>query len=134
MKYRKSEKYKRNKLYRSISVGINNSLRKYGKSKNGLSWTNLVNFTLEELRCHIEGLFVDGMSWDNHGVWHIDHKRPIASFGEFSQDNWSECWCLSNLQPLWSWDNISKGAKYKGKDFRYEVQEIHSGEGVTEGG
>lgn len=49
-----------------------------------------------------------GMSWDKHGDWHIDHKRPISSF---SLDKVEKAFHISNLQPLWAFENLSKGAK-----------------------
>jgi hypothetical protein len=49
-----------------------------------------------------------GMSWDTHGDWHVDHKRPISSF---SLDRVEEAFHISNLQPLWAFENLSKGAK-----------------------
>ena len=78
------------------------------------------DFTKEELFAHIESLFTDGMSWDNMSEWHIDHIRPLASFNFTSEDceDFKECWALSNLQPLWASDNIRKGAKWNGKDYR----------------
>ena len=53
------------------------------------------------------------MGWDNYGEWHVDHIRPIASFNFESVDcaEFKECWSLDNLQPLWAFDNLSKGTK-----------------------
>ena len=48
--------------------------------------------------------FLEGMSWDNHGEWHIDHIRPISSFPTNSPP--SEVHALANLQPLWAKDNL----------------------------
>lgn len=36
----------------------------------------------EEFKNHIENLFLEGMSWDNHGEWHIDHIIPVSRFDE----------------------------------------------------
>ena len=33
--------------------------------------------TIAEFKAHIEKQFKEGMSWDNHGEWHIDHIIPI---------------------------------------------------------
>lgn len=58
---------------------------------------------------------IDGMTWGNYGIngWTIDHKIPISVFNFTSSDHedFKRCWALSNLQPLWAYDNISKGAK-----------------------
>jgi predicted ATP-dependent protease len=75
---------------------------------------DLLGYSLEELTNHLESKFTTGMTWDNYGEWHVDHKRPIASFGFTSADDdeFKQCWCLDNLQPLWEVDNLSKGARY----------------------
>ena len=38
-----------------------------------------INIT-SQLKEHIEKQFVDGMSWDNWGEWHIDHIKPVSKF------------------------------------------------------
>lgn len=64
--------------------------------------------TVAECRAHLESLFLPGMSWDNHGEWHIDHIRPCASFDFSDQEQIKECMHYTNLQPLWAKDNLSK--------------------------
>jgi hypothetical protein len=54
-------------------------------------------------------LFFDGMTWDNWGDWHIDHIKPVSIFD--SNSNPKIVNSLSNLQPLWSYNNRSKGNK-----------------------
>jgi hypothetical protein len=73
----------------------------------------LLDYTLEELMIHLEGLFMEGMTWDNYGEWHVDHIIPMANYNFESTDDpeFKECWGLSNLQPLWGSDNLSKGTK-----------------------
>ena len=53
------------------------------------------------------------MIWGNYGDWHIDHKIPISAFNftKPEHEDFKRCWALSNLQPLWAKDNISKNAK-----------------------
>lgn len=74
---------------------------------------NLLGYSIEELMTHLEGLFTDGMTWDNYGEWHVDHKIPMNSFQFETTDDigFKECWKLANLQPLWGPDNLSKGTK-----------------------
>jgi len=62
---------------------------------------------------HLEKQFNDGMTWENYGEWHVDHKKPITAFTfENTEDlGFKECWSLNNLQPLWGSENISKGNK-----------------------
>lgn len=66
-------------------------------------------YTSSDLRAHIEALFRPGMSWDNYGAWHIDHRRPVSSFA--LPQEMLACFALSNLQPLWATENLSKHAK-----------------------
>jgi hypothetical protein len=32
---------------------------------------------IEEFKKHIEAQFVENMTWDNHGEWHIDKLIPL---------------------------------------------------------
>jgi len=74
----------------------------------------LLGYTIEELMNHLEKQFTEGMTWDNYGEWHVDHKKPMTLF-EFTtteDEGFKECWKLENLQPLWEKDNLSKGPRY----------------------
>ena len=97
------------KLSYRISAYIRKSLN---GGKKGKHWEDIVGYDVTQLKEHLEGLFTEGMSWDNYGEWHIDHKRPIASFYFESptDQDFKECWALENLQPLWAIDNFKKGA------------------------
>jgi len=105
-------RYEKNKLNHNISQAIRDSLR-YGK--NGRHWEDLVGFTLNDLKNHLENQFEEGMCWDNYGRfgWHIDHIIPIASFDitDYNCEDFKKCWSLDNLQPLWAEENLSKGSK-----------------------
>ena len=74
---------------------------------------DLLGYSLEEIMAHLEALFTIGMTWDNYGEWHVDHKIPMASFNFETTDDreFKLCWCLDNLQPLWGPENLSKGTK-----------------------
>jgi len=72
----------------------------------------IIGCSYEELKSHMENQFTEGMSWDNHGQWHIDHIIPV-SYGL----NVEEVIALNNyinLQPLWAIDNLRKGNRYIG--------------------
>jgi hypothetical protein len=62
-----------------------------------------------DLRIHLELLFKDGMSWDNMNLWHIDHIIPLSSAK--NEDELIRLCHFSNLQPLWAYENLKKGAK-----------------------
>ena len=74
---------------------------------------DLLGCDWETLKFWIETQFQEGMTWGNHGKWHIDHIIPRSSFEYSSPDDpeFKKCWSLSNLQPLWAVDNIRKNAK-----------------------
>lgn len=67
--------------------------------------------SVEELRLHLESKFTDGMSWDNRGGWHIDHIVPLSSFDLTDPEQHAKACHFTNLQPLWTADNLSKGAR-----------------------
>lgn len=86
------------------------------RNKNGLNWEALVGYSRRDLMEHLEGKFKPGMTWDNYGLWHVDHIRPIRSFSFTapSDKQFLECWRLSNLQPLWASENRKKRCTWEG--------------------
>ena len=79
--------------------------------EKGCSFSDVVDYTQEELWKHLESKFEDGMARGNHGEWHIDHIIPLNSFDPKCWMQMSVAWDLNNLQPLWASDNCSKGTK-----------------------
>lgn len=69
-----------------------------------------MSYTPGQLKHHIESLFADGMSWSNYGEWEIDHIIPISHFVKQGVTDFEIVNALSNLQPLWRTDNLSKGS------------------------
>lgn len=69
--------------------------------------------SIEELKMHLESKFQPGMTWENYGPkgWHIDHIRPLSSFDLTDKTQFLEACNYVNLQPLWWYDNLSKGTK-----------------------
>ncbi|RWX28957.1 hypothetical protein EHH54_31780 [Rhizobium leguminosarum] len=98
-----------NKVHNNMSRAIRSSIT----GKGGRSWETLLGYTTEELIKHLERQFLPGMTWENYGEWHIDHRRPRASFSFTSADDkeFMECWSISNLQPLWELENKRKSDK-----------------------
>ena len=72
-----------------------------------------IGCSADELKEHIESMFKDGMSWENHGKegWHIDHIVPLSSFDLTDREQFLAACNYKNIQPLWAKDNLSKGAK-----------------------
>jgi hypothetical protein len=70
---------------------------------------NYIGCTPQFLKEYLETKFVSGMSWDNHGEWHIDHIIPLSS-AKNENDVYMLCH-YTNLQPLWAEDNLKKSNK-----------------------
>ena len=82
------------------------------KGQKSASTLELLGCTIEHAREHLEKQFTEGMTWDNHGEWHIDHIIPCASFDLSDPEQQKKCFHYTNLQPLWAKDNLIKGARY----------------------
>lgn len=72
---------------------------------------DFIGCSVLELKKHIEKQFEPGMTWENHGEWHIDHIVPLSAFDLTKKDHVIFACHYTNLQPLWAEDNLSKGAK-----------------------
>jgi len=101
------------RLHNAVRACVNQSIRIGSKARRRT--VDLLGYSFEDLKCHLERQFVGGMSWANYGRggWHIDHIIPLSSFGIESPDDpaFRACWALSNLRPLWESDNREKHAK-----------------------
>lgn len=71
----------------------------------------LLGYTKQELRTHIEGQFRDGMSWSNRNSFHIDHIIPVAHFIKTGITDIALINALSNLQVLTPTENHKKSDK-----------------------
>lgn len=100
----------KNRLRGRVTAMMNRCLT---SGKAGRSWFELVDYSLDDLKRHIERQFTKGMSWENMGEWHIDHIVPVASFSFSSPEEleFKACWSLANLRPMWAEENQRKSAK-----------------------
>ena len=111
---RRQEKNRRmtviGKLQNSIHCGVYGQLK---KNKKGQRAFDLLGYSPDVLKRHLEKQFIDGMTWDNYGEWHIDHIIPQSAFYITSAEDidFKRCWALNNLRPLWASDNIKKHSK-----------------------
>jgi hypothetical protein len=105
-KYKNDPQYRVSKLLRRRIRHALNGTTKSAKTEE------LIGCTFKQLKEHIESQFTDGMCWDHISEIHIDHIRPCASFDLTDPDQQRECFNYTNLQPLWAYDNLSKGVKY----------------------
>ena len=100
------------KLITNFRTAIYTVLKESNVDKYG-HYFDILQYTPEELINHLEKQFKDDMTWDNYGIWHVDHKLPITSFDiqEMGDEEFMRCWCLDNLQPMWGEENIRKSNK-----------------------
>lgn len=98
------------KLRRSVRSMLNRTLRKIGVKKMRKTET-MLGYSVDEFRLHMESRFLDGMSWENHGAWHIDHIIPLVAFIRAGITDAGIVNALNNLQPLWAKDNFNKSER-----------------------
>lgn len=87
---------------------INHALKGYTKSNKTLV---LCGCTITELKLYLESKFLEGMTWENYGKWHVDHIIPCVIFNLSDSIEQKQCFHYTNLQPLWAEDNLSKSDK-----------------------
>lgn len=88
----------RSRVYKSVKRRSNSSM-------------DYLGCDIDFYKSYLEGLFQEGMSWENYGEWHIDHIKPIISFDLSKEENIFDAFHYSNTQPLWAEANLSKGGK-----------------------
>ena len=115
----KQYQYRKKRYVNNIQFYLSTNLRARLRSalKNGSKVGSAVRdlgCTIAELKTHLESRFVNGMSWENRGKWHIDHIRPLSSFDLTDRVQFLEACNWRNLQPLWAHENMAKGGKRMG--------------------
>jgi hypothetical protein len=108
---KRAARYKADPAYR-LRLNLRNRLN--AAVRNGCKAGSAVRdlgCTIEEFIAYIAGLFLPGMSWENWGKWHLDHIKPLASFDLTDRDQFLAACHYTNMRPLWSADNLRKGAR-----------------------
>lgn len=108
-----SKRWKEDELFRLWNLVRSHCYRvikALSLNKKPTSTEKWVGCSPQELKQHIESIFLEGMTWHNYGKWHIDHIRPVSSF---KKSEWKQVNHYTNLQPLWASDNMRKGNKWK---------------------
>lgn len=103
-KRKTDKKFKLTELMRSL---LRRSLVKKQNSTQ-----KMLGYTWEQLKQRLECQFTNGMSWDNYGEWHIDHKKPVSMFEVGAPAHTINALC--NLQPLWATTREINGVVYEG--------------------
>ena len=82
-----------------------------GNSKSA-STMELIGCTIDELRQHLESKFEPWMTWENHGLWDVDHIKACAKFDFIYPEQQRACFHYTNLQPMEHIANIKKGDRW----------------------
>lgn len=103
---------RRNNIHCRLRHNLSNRIIKVLKGINKSKGTiELLGCEIEFFKQHIESKFTKGMTWENYGKWHIDHKIPCSKFDLSKEKEQKRCFHFSNLQPLWARENIIKSDK-----------------------
>lgn len=78
----------------------------------------ILGYSYDILKINMESKFKEGMSWENHGEWHVDHIIPISLFREGTLASIVNR--LDNLRPLWSNDNLVRQNKIDNLEDEYK--------------
>lgn len=107
----RSKRLKNDKLFKiriNTSKRINEIFRKKFLTKKK-GFNDYTGCSRKELFNHIESKFQPGMTWENYGEWEIDHIYPLSLAK--SEEEIYKLANYNNLQPLWKFENRSKGNK-----------------------
>lgn len=105
----------------NLSSRVRSALKAEGTRKSEKT-KELTGCSIEELKAHLESKFVEGMTWENYGEWHLDHIRPCASFNLVDVEEQRKCFHWTNLQPLWALDNLRKSSRWEGSTCRIRTR------------
>lgn len=97
----------RSRIYNAIKRNARGAKSRASRNKAMPSMV-LLGCDMAQLMAHLELLMLPGMTWENYGTWHIDHRIPCASFDLTDPKQQAACFHYLNLQPLWAPDNIRK--------------------------
>lgn len=104
-------------LSRRLRARSKNAIKFSTGKRATLKSNQLHGCSIAHIRSHIESLFQDGMTWENHGhgdnAWHIDEIRPISSFDLTDEEQQKICFNWRNRQPLWGSENLAKSDIYE---------------------
>lgn len=101
------------KITRILRVRLIRALQDQYTNKQS-SMHSLLGCSVSELKMYLSEKFKIGMTWENynHKTWHVDHIKPCSKFDLTKEEEQKKCFHYSNLQPLWAYENLSKGSKY----------------------
>ena len=96
------------KFKKLLRNNIRNSFKRGGFSKTSQA-CEILGADWDVVKKYFESKFKPGMTWENMGLWHIDHILPISM--ATCEEDVIRLNHYTNLQPLWAKDNIKKSDK-----------------------
>jgi len=99
-------------IQRRIRENVARRMRHLLHGQKSQHTVELLGCSADFLKSHLEGTWSEGMSWDNYGVWHIDHRIPCAAFDQSDPTERAACWNYRNLQAMWGAENLSKSNEF----------------------
>ena len=84
---------------------ISKSLKRGGYTKRSKTF-DILGVDYETFQTYISRKFKEGMTFENHGEWHLDHIIPMASAN--TEEEAIKLNHYTNFQPLWATDNLKK--------------------------
>ena len=118
--YHRNYSKARSKIDVNFRIANNLRSRLYGALKNNRKAGSAIDdlgCTIDELKLHLSDKFyIDietgrAMNWDNCGTeWEIDHIIPLSILDLTDENQFCRACHYTNLQPLWSKDNLDKRA------------------------
>lgn len=111
-----------------VSNAVYQALKLNNSNKNGNSIISSLEYTINDLKNHLESKFEYWMNWNNWGqynsktwidndpstwFWNIDHIIPQSKlpYSSMQDDNFKKCWELENLRPYSAKQNIIDGKR-----------------------
>lgn len=104
----KNEKYKNNVQFKLKEVLRTRLAKAVVRNQKTGSAVDDLGCSIKEFKIYIESKFQPGMTWDNYGLWHIDHINPLDKYDLSNREELLKACHYTNLQPLWAIDNIKK--------------------------
>jgi hypothetical protein len=105
----------------NLSTRVRMALKAAGTRKSEKT-KELIGCSIEDLKAHLESKFVEDMTWENYGKWHLDHMKPCATFNLIDVEEQRKCFHWTNLQPLWAIDNLRKSSRWEGSTCRVRTR------------
>lgn len=114
------------KINMNIRSLIKITIKRNSGNKNKKSSLKYLNYSIEDLKIHLESQFEAWMTWENWGIynskawndndcttwtWQLDHIIPQSDllYISLEDDNFKKCWALENLRPYSAKQNVIDG-------------------------